>query len=942
VSVVASASAPTTIQVRGAREHNLRGIDVAIPRDKLVVLTGLSGSGKTSLAFDTIYAEGQRRYVESLSAYARQFLDQLAKPDVESIDGLSPAIAIEQRRIASNPRSTVGTITEIHDHLRLLYARAGTPHCWTCGLPIASQTVQQMVDRVLALGEGARVQVLAPIVRDRKGEYKKELAALRQQGFARVRIDGTLVELDGEIALAKTAKHTIEVVVDRVAVRETARGRLAESIEAALRLADRLVVIDVGPGREEWLLSEQNACVACGVSYPELAPRLFSWNNPHGACAGCDGLGTRPVFDPARIVPDPSRPLAEAIEPWNAAGRRVARYYQKLLAALATHFEVDVETPFEKLPRRVRDGVLLGVADEITVPLEGGTRFAKVRRPWRGVVDELERRKVSSGHDLAHYSSPQPCPDCDGTRLRREARHVRIGELSIDAVGRLSIAEAAKYLESVALPESKRRIADRILGEIRERLRFLLDVGLDYLTLDRGAGTLSGGEAQRIRLATQVGTSLLGVLYVLDEPSIGLHPRDNRRLLDTLLRLRDQGNTVLVVEHDEETIRAADWVIDMGPGAGVHGGLVVAEGPPEAIAASPHSPTGAYLSGRRAIAVPAERRTPGARKLVLRDCHEHNLRHVDLHLPLGLFVAVTGVSGSGKSTLVIDTLHRALAQRLHRAEEPPGRFRGIEGLDAIDKVIDVDQSPIGRTPRSNLATYTGAFDAIRRLFTGVPEARMRGFGPGRFSFNVKGGRCEACQGDGSLRVEMHFLPDIYVPCEVCRGRRYDRETLAVLYRGKSIADVLELSVEEALAFLGGVPSLARTFQTLHDVGLDYVHLGQPATTLSGGEAQRIKLARELARRDTGKTLYILDEPTTGLHAADVERLLAVLHKLVDLGNTVVVIEHHLDVIKTADWVIDLGPEGGAAGGAIVAEGTPEWIARQPGSHTGRALAGLLA
>jgi excinuclease ABC subunit A len=934
--------APTAIHVHGAREHNLRNVDVRIPRDQLVVLTGLSGSGKSSLAFDTIYAEGQRRYVESLSAYARQFLDQMSKPEVESIEGLSPAISIEQRRVSSNPRSTVGTITEIHDHLRLLYARAGTPHCFECGLPIASQTVQQMVDRVLALGEGARVQVLAPVVRGRKGEYRKELDAFHAQGFARVRIDGQVHELGAPIALAKSAKHTIEVVVDRVAVRETARGRLAESIETALRLADGLVVIDVGPGREEWLLSRENACVACGVSYPEIAPRLFSWNNPHGACPACNGIGTRPVFDPARIVPDPSRPLAEAIEPWNAAGRRVARYYAKLVAALADHFDVDVETPWQSLPKRARDGILFGTADEIAVPLESGKRSAKVRRAWKGVVDELERRKVSSGHDLAQFSSPQPCPECGGSRLRREARHVRVGDLSIDALGRLSIAEAAAFLAKVELAPSKRRIADRILDEIRERLRFLLDVGLDYLTLDRAAGTLSGGEAQRIRLATQVGASLLGVLYVLDEPSIGLHPRDNRRLLDTLVRLRDQGNSVLVVEHDEETIRAADWVIDMGPGAGVHGGAIVAEGPPAAIAATAGSLTGDYLAGRRAIAVPSERRKPGERKLVLRDCHEHNLRHLDLHLPLGLFVAVTGVSGSGKSTLVIDTLHRALAQRLHGAETPPGRFRGIEGLDGIDKVIDVDQSPIGRTPRSNPATYTGAFDAIRRLFSGVPEARLRGWGPGRFSFNVKGGRCEACQGDGSLRVEMHFLPDIFVRCEVCRGLRYDRETLAVKYRGKSIADVLELSVEDALDFFASVPSLARTLATLHDVGLDYLPLGQPATTLSGGEAQRIKLSRELARRDTGKTLYILDEPTTGLHFADVERLLAVLQKLVALGNTVVVIEHHLDVVKTADWVIDMGPEGGAAGGAIVAEGPPEWIAAQPASHTGRALRAVLA
>jgi excinuclease ABC subunit A len=945
-----SGGAPAEIVVRGAREHNLRGIDVRIPRDQLVVVTGPSGSGKSSLAFDTIYAEGQRRYVESLSAYARQFLDQMAKPDVESIEGLSPAISIEQRSAGRNPRSTVGTITEIHDHLRLLYARAGQAHCWSCGKPISSQTPQQMVDRVLALGDGARVQVLAPVVRGRKGEYKKELEAFRRQGYARARIDGAIVELGDDLVIARSARHDIDLVIDRIAVRETARARIAESIETALRLAGGLVTIDCGarfPRSEpqasgetqsqEWLLSAQNACADCGVSFPEIAPRLFSWNNPYGACPACKGAGTRDVFDPARVVPDPSRPLAEAIQPWNHAGRRISRYYRKLVAALAEHFGADVETPWQKLPAKVRHAILHGAAEEIVFPLERGRRNTKVKRVWKGVLDELERRVETTGVDLSRYATPMPCPDCDGTRLRREARSVRIGELSIDALSRLSILETATFLASVDLSESRRRVADRILVEIRERLRFLVDVGLDYLTLDRAAATLSGGESQRIRLATQVGASLLGVLYVLDEPSIGLHPRDNRRLLDTLLRLRDQGNSVLVVEHDEETIRAADWVIDMGPGAGVHGGLVVAEGPPEAIAAHPESATGAYLSGRRAIPAPAVRRSPGDRRLVLRDCHEHNLKHVDLRVPLGCFVAVTGVSGSGKSTLVIDTLHRALAQRLHGAETPPGRFRGIEGLEHVDKVIDVDQSPIGRTPRSNAATYTGVFDGIRRLFAAVPESRVRGWGPGRFSFNVKGGRCEACQGDGARRVEMHFLPDIFVTCEVCRGRRYDRETLEVRLKGRNVAEVLALSVEEALEFFASFPSLVRPLATLRDVGLEYLRLGQPATTLSGGEAQRIKLARELARRDTGRTLYILDEPTTGLHFADVERLLGVLQALVDLGNTVLVIEHHGDVIRAADWVIDLGPEGGAAGGTIVAEGPPEWIARQPASHTGRAL-----
>jgi excinuclease ABC subunit A len=960
------ATAPPEIVVRGARVHNLRGIDVRIPRDRLVVITGLSGSGKSSLAFDTLYAEGQRRYVESLSAYARQFLDQMSKPDVESIEGLSPAIAIEQRTVSRNPRSTVGTVTEILDYLRLLWARAGEPHCWICGEPIASQTAQQMADRVLALPEGVRVQVLAPIVRGRKGEYKKELETLRRQGFARVRVDGTLHELGEPIPMARHAQHDVDVVVDRIAVRPAARGRLADSIETALRLGQGLVRVDVGPGREEWLLSERNTCPRCGVSFPEIAPRLFSFNSPHGACPRCDGLGTRDELDPDRIVPDPSLPLAVAIQPWagpraagagrttqapdrpRAAGRRRDRpvrgargYYAQLLAALADHFGVSLETPWQALPEPVRRGILNGVPDEIRFSLEGRDRRDRVRRRWDGVLGELERRR-DTGADLSAWTSPRPCPACDGSRLRPEARAVRVGGLGLDAVCRLSISEMAGFVDGLVLSEGRRRVADRILHEVRERLRFLADVGLGYVSLDRGATTLSGGEAQRIRLATQVGASLLGVLYVLDEPSIGLHPRDNRRLIDTLLRLRDQGNSVIVVEHDEETIRAADWVIDMGPGAGIHGGELVAEGPPAAIAASPASLTGAFLAGRRRIAPPERRRAPGERRLELRACSEHNLRDVDLRLPLGLFTVVTGVSGSGKSTLVLDTLHRALAQRLHGAEAPPGRLAGLTGLEHLDKVVDVDQAPIGRTPRSNPATYTGAFDGIRRIFAQLPEARVRGYGPGRFSFNVKGGRCEACQGDGELRVEMHFLPDLFVPCEVCRGRRYGRETLEVRYKGRSIADVLALSVEEALPLFEHFEAVRRPLQTLHDVGLDYLHLGQAATTLSGGEAQRIKLARELGRRDTGRTLYLLDEPTTGLHFADVERLLGVLQRLVDLGNTVVVIEHQLDVIRNADWVIDLGPEGGAGGGRIVAEGPPERVAAEPDSHTGRALAGLLA
>jgi excinuclease ABC subunit A len=931
-------SAPREIAIRGAREHNLRGVDVRIPRDKLVVITGLSGSGKSSLAFDTIYAEGQRRYVESLSAYARQFLDQMRKPEVEEITGLSPAISIEQRTVSRNPRSTVGTITEILDHLRLLYARVGEPHCWTCGDAIASQTVQQMADRVLGLGEGTRVEVLAPVVRGRKGEYRKELDQWRRQGFARVRIDGVRHELADEIRLERHVAHEIDLVVDRIAVREAARGRIAESLETALRMREGLARVDVGPGREEWLFSERNACPRCGHSFPEIAPRLFSFNSPHGACPACDGLGTRDELDPARIVPDPDRPLRDAIEPWGTTRKR-PKYYAELLASLARHFEVSLDTPWRELPEAAREGILHGVPGEVAFAFERAGRSERGKRPWDGVLGELARRG-GDAEELARFRSPRPCAACGGSRLRPEARAVRLGGLGIDAVCALPIARAAAFLDGLALSAQRRPIAERILREVAERLRFLLDVGLDYLTLDRPAASLSGGEAQRIRLATQVGASLLGVLYVLDEPSIGLHPRDNRRLLASLLRLRDQGNSVLVVEHDEETIRAADWVIDMGPGAGIHGGAVVAEGPPAALLRAPGSLTGDYLAGRRRIEPPAERRAPGERWLTLRGAAEHNLRDVTLRLPLGLLTVVTGVSGSGKSTLVNDTLYRALAARLHGAQEPPGRFSTLEGVEHLDKVIDVDQSPIGRTPRSNPATYTGAFDGIRKLFADVPEARMRGWGPGRFSFNVKGGRCEACAGDGLLRVEMHFLPDLFVTCEVCRGRRYGRETLAVRFKGRSIADVLELSVEEALPLFENVPAVRRPLQTLHDVGLDYLHLGQPATTLSGGEAQRIKLARELARRDTGRTVYILDEPTTGLHFADVDRLLGVLRRLVELGNTVVVIEHHLDVVRCADWVIDLGPEGGEAGGRIVVEGPPETVAAARDSHTGRALAAV--
>jgi len=941
--VTPAAPSPSQIVIRGAREHNLCDIDVCIPRDRLVVITGLSGSGKSSLAFDTLYAEGQRRYVESLSAYARQFLEQLSKPDVDSIEGLSPAIAIEQKTVGRNPRSTVGTITEIADYLRLLFARVGQPHCTRCGKAITSQTVQQMTDRVLALGEGAKLQVLAPVVRDRKGEYRKELDAFRRQGFVRARIDGELRDLAEEIKLSKTAKHSIDVVVDRLLVKQAVRARIAESIETTLRLSGGLVTLDVGPGREEVMLSEKSACVDCGVSYPEIAPRLFSFNSPHGACPRCGGLGTHEEFDPALVVPNRSLPVGRgAIAAWS--GRRAPRYYRQLLAALAQHYEIDLETPWRELPPSVQRGILHG-GEEITLRVTRGGREERFTRRWDGVLGELERRFEGSGElkreALARYRSARPCPSCEGTRLRPEARGVRIAGLSIADLGALSVAQAADWCDGLDLSPQQRTIADRILREIRERLRFLLEVGLSYLTLDRASATLSGGEGQRIRLATQVGSSLMGVLYILDEPSIGLHPRDLRRLLDSLERLRDTGNSVVVVEHDAETIRAADFVLDMGPGAGIHGGRVVAQGTAEEIMADEGSLTGAYLAGRREIPVPKRRRPPGRRALVLTGCREHNLKDLTLRVPLGVFTLVTGVSGSGKSTLVNDTLYRALAARLHGALQPPGRFDRLASLEEIDKVIDVNQAPIGRTPRSNPATYAGVFDGIRKLFSQVPESRVRGYGPGRFSFNVKGGRCEACRGDGILRIEMHFLPDLFVTCEVCGGKRYNRETLEITYKGRTIADVLDMTVEEALAFMEAVPAVRRPLQTLHDVGLDYIQLGQPATTLSGGEAQRIKLARELSRRSTGRTLFLLDEPTTGLHFADVQKLLDVLNRLVELGNTVVVIEHNPDVIKTADHVIDLGPEGGEKGGEIVAQGTPEEVAQHPMSHTGRALAPLL-
>ncbi len=939
--------APDAIRVRGARVHNLREIDVDVPRDRLVVITGLSGSGKSSLAFDTLYAEGQRRYVESLSAYARQFLEQLAKPEVESIDGLSPSISIEQATVSRNPRSTVGTATELLDHLRLLYARIGVAHCHRCGKPIASQSEEQMVGRVLALGEGARATLYAPIVRGRKGEHKQELRELAEQGFVRARIDGAIVDLAEPPALAKTRAHTIEAVVDRLAVREAARARITESLATALRLSGGLAVLgfESEGAPRELLLSRENACPDCGVSYPALEPRLFSFNSAAGACPRCAGLGTCEELDPEKLVPDPERALADAIAPWG--GARAPRYYRQLLEGVAAELEVSLETPWGELPKRARHAILHGTGERELEFRHGRRGQRRVRRRFDGVLGELARR-IAAGEladeERTHYSRAGACSECSGARLGLVGRHVRVAGRTLPEVAALPVAEVRAWLEALAraLRPNEQAIAARILEEIRDQLRFLCDVGLDYLALNRPTASLSGGEAQRIRLATQVGAHLMGVLYVLDEPSIGLHPRDNERLLLSLERLRDVGNTVVVVEHDEATIRRADWVVDMGPGAGVHGGRVVATGSPAEIGANPASLTGAYLAGRRAIALPVRRPLDGVPRLVLAGCRAHNLQDLDVEIPLGRFTVVTGVSGSGKSTLVSDTLHRALARRLHRAEATPGEHDALRGHEALERVVDVDQGPIGRSPRSNPATYTGVFDSIRALFAAVPEARARGYGPGRFSFNVKGGRCESCRGDGSLRVEMHFLPDLYVPCEVCGTRRYNRETLEIRYKGKTIAEVLAMPIEEAAGFFANVPRVVRALETLRDVGLGYLQLGQPAPTLSGGEAQRVKLSRELARRGDGRTLYLLDEPTTGLHFADVEKLLEVLQRLVELGNTVLVVEHHLDVIKVADYVIDLGPESGAGGGRLVAAGTPEEIVRAPESHTGRALAAVLA
>jgi excinuclease ABC subunit A len=981
-------AASERIVISGAREHNLKGIDVELPRDALIVITGLSGSGKSSLAFDTIYAEGQRRYVESLSAYARQFLGVMEKPAVDSIEGLSPAISIDQKTTSRNPRSTVGTVTEIYDYLRLLWARIGVPHCPTCGEPIAGQSQEQIVDRLMTLDEGTKFMVMAPVVRGRKGEYGKLLEQLRLEGYSRVKVNGELRRLDEEIVLDKKFKHDVSVVVDRLVMKKDLRRRLSESVEAAAGLAAGLVEIEIlgtgntkgdggserasqsdssrasgeagkrrvgtppangGGGAEHiggtLLFSEKFACLNCGTSIPELEPRIFSFNSPHGACERCHGLGFQRVIDPELVVPDPTLSLAEgALQPWN---RGVTAYWRRLIAAVAEDYGVDAEKPWSKLKKAEREVFLYGTDGErhlVTYTNRFGRRRS-YRVRFEGIVNQLQRRYEETDSEtnrerIEGYMAERPCPACEGARLRPESLSVRVGGISIAELTEMSARAAREWIAALELNETERTIARLIVREISERLAFLENVGIGYLSLGRSARSLSGGEAQRIRLATQIGSSLVGVMYVLDEPSIGLHQRDNEKLIATLDRLRDLGNTVIVVEHDEGTMRAADHIVDLGPGAGEHGGHVVAAGTPDQVARHSASLTGQYLAGKRTIEVPARRRQPrGA--LLIRGARQHNLKGIDVALPLGVFCCVTGVSGSGKSTLVNETLHHAVANRLHQAKLRPGAHDGIDGLSQIDKIINIDQSPIGRTPRSNPATYTGVFDHIRQLFAQTQEARARGYKPGRFSFNVRGGRCEVCRGDGQIKIEMHFLPDVYVPCEQCHGRRYNRETLEVRFKGKSIADVLEMSVEEAVTFFENVPKIARRLRTLHDVGLDYIRLGQPATTLSGGEAQRVKLATELSKVATGETLYILDEPTTGLHFADVQRLLDVLDRLVEAGNTVVVIEHNLDVIKTADRLVDLGPEGGEEGGEVVATGTPEEVAANQASYTGRFLAELL-
>jgi excinuclease ABC subunit A len=938
------------IEVRGAREHNLKNIDVDIPRDELVVITGLSGSGKSSLAFDTIYAEGQRRYVESLSAYARQFLDMMEKPDVDHISGLSPAISIEQKTTSKNPRSTVGTVTEIYDYLRLLFARVGTPYSPATGLPIEAQQVQDMVDRIMAMEEGTRGYLLAPIVRDRKGEYRKEMLELRKQGFQRVKVDGAFYELDEPPTLDKKFRHDIDVVVDRIVVREGLETRLADSLRTALDLADGIAILETAPREgapERFTFSEKFACPVSGFTIPEIEPRLFSFNAPFGACPSCDGLGVELFFDERLVVPDQTLTLEDgALAPWR---KGKSPYFLQTIEAIANHYGFDPATPWKKLPANVQQVFLRGSGEEeIPFRYDDGGRVYQVTRTFEGVIPNMERRYRETDsawirEEFERYQNNRPCGACGGFRLREEALAVKIAGLHVGQVVQMSIKEAAQWCATVpdSLTNQKNEIARAILKEIRERLGFLNNVGLEYLTLSRNAGTLSGGESQRIRLASQIGSGLTGVLYVLDEPSIGLHQRDNDRLLTTLKNLRDQGNTVIVVEHDEEAIREADYVFDIGPGAGVHGGRVVSKGTPAEIAADPASLTGQYLSGAREIGIPAERRKGNGKSVRVVKATGNNLQNVTVDFPLGKFVCVTGVSGGGKSTLTIETLFKTASMKLNGARQTPAPCETVKGLEHLDKVIDIDQRPIGRTPRSNPATYTGAFTPIRDWFAGLPEAQARGYKPGRFSFNVKGGRCEACQGDGVIKIEMHFLPDVYVTCETCKGARYNRETLEIKWKGKSIADVLDMTVEDARETFKAVPAIRDRMQALSRVGLDYIKVGQQATTLSGGEAQRVKLSKELSKRSTGRTLYILDEPTTGLHFEDVKKLLEVLHELVDQGNTVVVIEHNLDVVKTADWIIDIGPEGGDGGGTVVAEGTPEQVAEVAASHTGRYLKPML-
>lgn len=932
------------IIIRGAREHNLKNIDVVIPRNKLVVITGVSGSGKSTLAFDTIYAEGQRRYVESLSPYVRQFLEQMHKPDVDSIEGLSPAISIEQKSAGRNPRSTVATITEIYDYLRILFARIGVVHCYKCQRKISSQSAQQIVDTLMRYPEGTKIVILSPFISGKKGEFKKEIRELLRSGYVRARIDNEFVELTTDIQLDKRKKHTIDVLIDRLIIKGNIRTRLSDSVESALKLSQGTLKIITDKGEE--IFSEKFACPNCGISIPEISPRIFSFNSPYGACPKCDGLGSLMYFDPELVIPDPSLSLRDgAIAPWSR--RRHSMYFFQIIEALADHYRFDIYTPFNKLPKNIQEVILYGSGEEeIRFYYERGERREFYYKSFEGVIPYLQRKyneadSESFKEELEEYMNYRECPDCKGARLRKESLAVKVGEKSISDVTKLSVKEAIDFFKNLKLGEKEKIIASNILKEILERLNFLHDVGLDYITLDRPSYSLSGGESQRIRLATQVGSGLVGVLYVLDEPSIGLHQRDNKKLVDTLIRLKNLGNTVIVVEHDENTILSADYIIDMGPGAGNNGGYVVATGTPDEIINNENSLTGQYLAKKIEIRTPEIRRRPSDKYIVITGVRTNNLKGITVNIPLSLFVCITGVSGSGKSSLVLDTLYLAIKQKLYRSREKPGQFDELKGVEYIDKVIVIDQSPIGRTPRSNPSTYTGLFTPIRELFAKLPESKIRGYGPGRFSFNVKGGRCEACGGDGVLKIEMHFLPDIYVECDVCKGKRYNTETLEVRYKGKNIYDVLEMTVTEALEFFSNIPAIRQKLETLNDVGLGYIKLGQPATTLSGGEAQRVKLSKELSRKSTGNTLYILDEPTTGLHFADVDKLLKVLNRLVDAGNTVIVIEHNLDVIKFADYIIDLGPEGGDQGGEIVAEGTPEEVAMNPSSYTGQFLRKIL-